>query len=203
MKRSKVVLTAMIVLLAAAAVTTPALARRGGARGDRPRVGMMMPELTTEQQEKVEAIQEKYNDQRAELTNRAKVLALELEDMVGSDEPDFNGIESKIEDISKVRLDLLKLRLRIHKEVRPLLNEDQRKLFDQGLARIVGRGGMMGQWGMSGTCPMGGPGAQRGQRMMMGQCPMGGPMGGQGMMGRGMGPGMMRGGPPGDVEDDD
>jgi hypothetical protein len=32
---------------------------------------------------------------------------------------------------------------------------------------------------------------------------MGGPMGGQGMMGRGMGPGMMRGGPPEDVEDDD
>lgn len=202
MNRSKVVLTAMIVLLAAAVVAAPALARRGGARGDR-RGGWMMPQLTTEQQEKVEAIQEKYNDQRAELTNRAKVLALELEDMVGSDEPDFNGIESKLGDISKVRLDLLKLRLRIHKEVRPLLNDDQRKLFDQGLARIVGRGGMMGHRGMSGMCPMGGPGAQMGQRMMMGQCPMGGPMGGQGMMGRGMGPGMMRGGPPEDVEDDD
>jgi Spy/CpxP family protein refolding chaperone len=196
MKRSKIILTAMIVLLAAAVVAAPALARRGGGRGDRPRGGLM-PELTNEQQERIEAIHDKHNDERAELTNRAKVLALDLQEMVGDGEPDFNGIERKLEEISKVRLDLMKLRLRIHKEIRPLLDEDQRTLFDRGLARVVGRGGMVDGRGMCGMCPMGGPGAMTGGRQMMGQRPMG-----RGM-GQGMGPGMMRGGPPEDVEDDD
>lgn len=211
MKRSKVILVVLIALFTAAVVATPALAKRGSGRGAHPRGGLM-PQFTTEQQERIEAIHEKYDDERVELTNRAKVLALGLKDLVGDGEPDFDGIEDRIEEISRVRLDLMKLRIRIHKEIRPLLDEDQRTLFDQGLAHLVGhggaggrRGGMMGRGAMSGMCPMGGQGPMAGQGRMMGQhqtmgrgstdCPFG--------MGQGMGPGTMRGGSPVDVEDDD
>jgi len=82
MKRSKVILVVLIVLFAVALVAAPALARREGGRRAHPRGGMMA-QFTVEQQEQIEAIHEKYNDERAELTNRAKVLALELKDLVG------------------------------------------------------------------------------------------------------------------------
>lgn len=205
MKRSKVILAVLIALFAAAVVAAPALARRGGGRDSHPRGGLM-PQFTAEQQEQIEAIHEKYNDERAELTNRAKVLALELKDLVGDGEPDFDGIEDKLEGISRVRLDLMKLRIRIHKEVRPLLDEDQRTLFDRGLARLVGRGdaggrrgGMMGRGAGRGMHSMAGQRPGMGQHPMMGQGGMGCPFG----TGQGMGPGMMHGGPPVDVEDDD
>jgi Spy/CpxP family protein refolding chaperone len=198
MKRSKVILVALITLVAAAVAVAPALARRSGNRAAHPRGGLM-PELTAEQKEQIEEIHEKYSDERAELTNRAEVLALELGDLVGDGEPDFNGIEDKLEEISRVRLDLMKLRLRIHREIRPLLDEDQKMLFDRGLARLVerraagGRRGMMGRGGRWGQRAMGG------RQSMMGHGPMGGHFG----TGRGSGPGMMQGGPPEDVEDDD
>lgn len=195
MKRSKVILVVLIALFAVAVVAAPALARRGGGRRAHPRGGMM-PQFTAEQQERIEGIHEKYNDERAELTNRAKVLALELQDLVGDGEPDFDGIEDKLAEITKIRLDLMKLRLRIHKEVRPLLDEDQRTLFDRGLARLVGRGGaggrggMMGRGALQGMCPMGGDGRMAGQGRAMGR---------HSMMGRGQ----MGWAPPDDVEDDD
>jgi Spy/CpxP family protein refolding chaperone len=195
MRRSKVILTTLIALLAVGLVVTPALARRGGARGARSGMGFV-PQFTSEQQEQIEQIHEKYNDERAELTNRAKVLAIELEDLVGDGEPNFNGIEAKLEEISKVRLDLMKLRLRIHKEIRPLLDDDQRTLFDAGLARIVGRGGAGWHRGMTGRGAAGrGMRPMAGRRSVMGRGSMHCPFG--------MGWGMMRGDPPADVEDDD
>jgi Spy/CpxP family protein refolding chaperone len=196
MKRSKVILIALIALVAVAAVVTPAVARRGEGRRAHPRGGLM-PELTAEQQERIKAIHEKYDDERAELANRAKVLRLELGEVVEDGEPDFDAIEEKLEEIAEVRLGLTKLRLRIHKEVRPLLDEDQRTLFDRGLARLVGRGGRDGHCGMMGR------GAGRGMHQRGGTCPMmgDGPMGRRPGMGMGRGP--MGWDPPEDVEDDD
>jgi Spy/CpxP family protein refolding chaperone len=200
MKRSKVILVVLIALFAVGTVAAPALARRGEGRRGHPRGGMM-PEFSAEQQEQIEAIHEKYSDERAELVNRGKVLRLELQDLVGDGEPDFDGIEGKLEEISRVRLDLMKLRLRIHKEVRPLLDEDQRTLFDHGLAGLVGRGGRGGQCGMTGRGP--GRGVHpRGEMLgRMGRHPMAG----RGQMGcpHGMGHGPMGWGSPDDVEDDD
>jgi Spy/CpxP family protein refolding chaperone len=194
MKRSKVILIALIVLVAAAAVAAPAIARRGEGRRAHPRGGMM-PQFTAEQQERIEAIHEEYNDERAELTNRAKVLRLELGEIIEDGEPDFDAIEDKLEEIARVRLDLVKLRLKIHKEVRPLLDEDQRTLFDQGLARMVERGPAGERCGRMGR------GGGRGMHPRAGMCPMmgRGPMGGH----PGMGSGPMGWGPPDDVEDDD
>ena len=90
MRRSKVILVVLIALLAVAAAAAPVLARREGGRRAHPRGGMM-PEFTAEQQEQIEVIHERYNDERAELTNRAKVLHLELGEFVGDGEPDFDG----------------------------------------------------------------------------------------------------------------
>jgi Spy/CpxP family protein refolding chaperone len=193
--RKRAVTIAVLVLMGIALVTLPSVAAKGRSAGRGMRGGMGMgPAFTQEQLDKIEKIHDKYADQRAELTNRLKVLRLEGKDLVEADSPDFNAIESKIEEISKVKLDLVKLRLTIHKEIRPLLDDDQKTLFDRGIGRLLGgwggmdhgRMGHMDGRGMSGgRCMMGGPGmrgghaAMGGPGMMGGGCMMGGPgMGG-------------------------
>ena len=211
MKGKKKLATILVVsLLGVALLTVPAMAVRGRAAGrGAPGMGMGMgPAFTEEQQEQVEKIHEKYADNRAELTNRLKVLALEADDAVGDGEPDYNAIENRIEEMSKIRVELAKLRLRIHKEIRPLLDDDQKILFDRGLGRgmMGGRGGhpgMMGHRGMSG----GMKGGRGGRPGMMGQSGMGGGMMGGPGAGRGMMGGQVQMYPwcpfADDVEDDD
>ena len=177
MKGKKKLATILVVsLLGVALLTVPAMAVRGRAAGrGAPGMGMGMgPAFTEEQQEQVEKIHEKYADNRAELTNRLKVIALEADDAVGDGEPDYNAIENRIEEMSKIRVELAKLRLRIHKEIRPLLDDDQGMMGHRGMSGGMkggrgGRPGMMGQSGMGGGM-MGGPGAGRG--MMGGQVQM-------------------------------
>jgi Spy/CpxP family protein refolding chaperone len=212
MKRSKVLLVSMLAVAVIAAAALPAAARRGGAMGSAMGGGRGMgmgPMFTSEQQEQIEKIHERYQDQRVELTNRLQALHVEMGDLMQAEgEPDFGAIEKKLEDISSVRLELAKLRLRIHKEIRPLLTDDQKTLFDAGMGRMLMHSrGMRGGRGMS--CPMGmnqGCAPGMGNRMGMGQGAMGGQRGAwggrQGMMGYGM-PGCIAPVEPPDDGDDD
>lgn len=208
---------AMIVVLALtgiALIAVPALAVRGRSGGRDMWRGAgrgMGPAFTEEQQEQIEEIHDKYADQRAELTNRLKVIMLETEDMLDDDsEPDFGALEKSIEQTSEIRAELAKLRLRIHKEIRSLLDGDQKVLFDRGLGRMMhgrmgGRDGMPGMSGHRGMRMMG-----RGQAMCRpgGSVAMGGGMSGHPGMGRGPGqPGMSPwcpfAGDPDDADDGD
>ena len=193
MRSKKRVITVVILALAGVALLAlPAAAFRGHAGGMGMGKGMGMgPSFTDEQMEKMEKIHERYNDERAELTNRLKVIMLEARDAVTEDTPDFDAIERRIDEMVEVKGDLAKLRLRIHKEIRPLLDDDQKVLFDRGLGRML-HGGMGG--GMGGG-PAGHPGMMGRGGMRDG---MRGGMGARGGMRGGMGGGM-GGGMPGRV----
>jgi Spy/CpxP family protein refolding chaperone len=158
MKKFKLMIGIALAAALVASVAIPAVARRGGegreAWGGRRAWGGQRergPQFTVEQQEQMEKIHEKYDDERVELANRLKVIGLEMREIVAADgEPDFDAIEAKMEDAAEVRLELAKLRLRIHKEIRPLLTDDQRTLFDARMGRFlthVGPGGR-GGYGM-------------------------------------------------------
>ncbi len=197
MKSKKRVITVVVLALAGVAlIALPTAAFRGHAGGMGMGKGMGMgPAFTDEQMEKIEKIHDRYNDERAELTNRLKVIMLEAHDAVADDTPDFDAIERRIDEMMEVKGDLAKLRLRIHKEIRPLLDDDQKVLFDRGLARMLhggmgggraGHPGMMGRGGMR----SGMRGGMRGDMPGGGRPGMRGGMGG-GMPGRaGMGGGM-------------
>ncbi len=197
MKSKKRVITVVVLALAGVAlIALPTAAFRGHAGGMGMGKGMGMgPAFTDEQMEKIEKIHDRYNDERAELTNRLKVIMLEAQDAVADDTPDFDAIERSIDEMTEVKGELVKLRLRIHKEIRPLLDDDQRVLFDRGLARMLhggmagdraGHPGMMGRGGMR----SGMRGGMRGEMPGGGRPGMRGGMGG-GMPGRaGMGGGM-------------
>lgn len=201
MKSKKRVITVVVLALAGVAlIALPTAAFRGHAGGMGMGKGMGMgPAFTDEQMEKIEKIHDRYNDERAELTNRLKVIMLEAHDAVADDTPDFDAIERRIDEMLEVKGDLAKLRLRIHKEIRPLLDDDQKVLFDRGLGRMLHGGmgggrachpGMMSRGGMRDGMRggmrggMGGPGA--GHPGMTGRGGMGGGMPGRAGMGGGV-----------------
>ena len=198
MKRSKFIITAVAILAVSAAIVVPAVAQKAFPQAPMtPGMGRRAcagfgPQFTLEQQEQIKKIHERYNDERTEFANRLKVMALEMQDVVEADEPDFKAIERKMEDMAAVKLDLAKLKLRIHQDIRPLLDDDQRTLFDRGFGRRMGHGGMSclgagptgGRGGMSGHGGMG-HGGRMGNRAVGGQRPMHG--------GMGMGPGAAAG----------
>ncbi len=176
MKRKKLITAIILALATATLLATPVLARRGreGACGMGRGLG---PEFTTEQKEEIEEIRAKYEDERVELHNRVAAMHLDLEEILDGDEPDFRALERMIDDISTTRADLMKLKLRQHQEVRSILDEDQRSLFDAGFARRFGRGLVMGGHGK----------ADCGMRPGMGHPGKGHPgMGGRGMCRPGM-----------------
>ena len=203
--RKRVITIAVLALAGIALIALPAAAFRGRAGGMGMAKGMGMaagPAFTDEQLEQMEKIHDRYDDERVELSNRLKVLILEAHDVVAGEAPDFNAIERRIEEVSEVRVKLAKLRLKMHKEIRPLLDDDQKVLFDSGLGRMLhggmggpgaGHPGMMGRGGMRGGMGggmrdgmrggAGGPGA--GHPGMMGRGGVGGGMPGRTGMGGG------------------
>ena len=160
----------VLVLMGVALLSVPAGARMGrAARGARGVGRGMGPAFTEEQQEQIEKIHDSYADERAELTNRLKVIMVEAHDVDSDDAPDYKAIERNIEEAAEVRVKLAKLRLQVHKEIRPLLDDDQKVLFDRGLATKLhssggpGSPGMMGRrGGMGRGGAMGRDGAMRG-----------------------------------------
>jgi len=196
MRRSRAILALVLATVVLAAVAAPASARWGhGMRGGDPGRGMALrPQFTQEQEQAIQKIRDKYEDQRVGLHNKLGVAADELGKLLEADAPDLGKVESKIEEMANLRLEVVKQRLRQHGEIRGLLDADQRLLFDRGLGRIFGGsmfgGQMRGMGPNSGGCG-GGPDARPG---MFGQCcPMGAA---PGMPGAGPGAGMLRSGCP-------
>lgn len=195
-RKRKLVTIVVLALTGVALIAVPAVAMRGRMGGGQRGMGRGMgPAFTDEQQEQIETIREKYSDERAELTNRLKVIMVEAQEADTDGEPDYGALERNIEEVAEIRVQLAKLRLEIHKEIRPLLDDDQKVLFDRGLAGVLrggfgGRGGHPGMMGRRGGMGRGGMRNGGMGRGAMGPGGMGGCMPGQPGMGRGMGAGV-------------
>ena len=169
-KKRKLTQVAVLALAGLTLMAAPAAAMRGRAGGGQRGMGRGMgPSFTEAQQEQIKKIHAKYSDERAELTNRLKVIMVEAHDVDSDAAPDYKAIERNIEEAAEVRVKLAKLRLQVHKEIRPMLDDDQKVLFDRGLATKLhssggpGSPGMMGRrGGMGRGGAMGRDGAMRG-----------------------------------------
>ncbi len=210
MTRKKILIAVVLTIAVAGLIAAPAIAQRvvekrmcvvDGGHGMGHGKGMQ-PEFTAEQKEQIGTIKAKYEEERVALANRMKAMHIEAKDILEKDPPDFKAIEKKIDEFSKVHTDQAKLRLRQHQEIRALLDDDQKTIFDAGFARKIhgllggGRGHGMGRGGCDGMmggrmgCDMGGGkmGGKMGCGMMGGRmmggkmgCDMGGMMGAPGM----------------------
>jgi len=193
-KKRKITQVAVLALAGLTLMAAPAAAMRGRAGGGHRGMGRGMgPAFTEAQQEQIKKIHDKYSDERAELTNRLKVIMVEAHDIDAGSAPDYGDIENNIEEVANIKVKLAKLKLQIHKEVRPLLDDDQRVLFDRNLGGMLhggmggsGHPGMMGRSGGMRCGEMMGRGGVMGCKGAKGGSGMGGMSGHPRMMGRAM-----------------
>ena len=159
MSRKGIIITAAVAVLVLSLVSAVAIARPGGRMGGgmtgaraRTMGGGMGPAFTIEQKEEMTEIREGFDEERVGLTNKMKVMHLEMQELLGADDVDFGKIERMIDNVTELRGEMTKLRLRQHVAIRKILDDDQRVLFDKGFGRILGHGG---RGGMMDCGPMG------------------------------------------------
>ncbi len=133
--------------------------------------------LTKEQEKKLQEMRVAHQKEMIPLRAQLKVKQIEMRELFRGD-PNQGTINSKIDEISKMRADIQKKNAAHRIAMRNVLTPEQRELWDSRPHRM-GRGfdgprgrGMKMHRGMRGECPQGMEG-------------MGGPGGGHGMMGQG------------------
>jgi len=189
MSRKTIITATVVALVALTALSTVALAGRGERAGFAMTGGKgmaecrmgdrgMRPSFTTEQKEEMEEIRASFEDERVELQNRLKVLHVEMQELTEDDDLDFGKLERMIDEAAELRAQVMKLKLKQHRAIRKILDDDQRVLFDRGITRMLSRGGHGGMRGAKDCGPMG-----RGGRRGCGPAKCGSM--GHGMMGAG------------------
>ena len=170
MKTNRTLAVVSIVLLLVVVMAGVSLARRAGQghMGGRADCGPADCQrgpgierfLTTEQMEKVDKVRGKYHDQRAEIFTKMATLRGEMRDLLSQPEPDFGKVGERIDAMSDLRARLAKMRLEQHKEIRGLLTDEQRAIFDRRFADADcdGPDGAMACGPMGGDMECGGAG---------------------------------------------
>ena len=117
----------------------------------------MIPNLTDDQQKKIDALNVKHLKEVTNLKNQVKIKEAELRVLETADKPDKNAIDKKIDEIMTLKTQLAKAGANHRQEVRALLTDEQKVYFD---AMPRGKGGCCGGYhgGGQGGGYRGGPG---------------------------------------------
>ncbi|MEH0153802.1 Spy/CpxP family protein refolding chaperone [Limibacter armeniacum] len=118
---------------------------RGSHHGNRGEHKMRIPGLTDEQHEKIKAIHVKYGKEMLPIRNEIKEQKAKLNSLQTAENVDMKAINKTIDNISKLKGDLMKQRAASHQEVRALLNDEQRLFLDTYHGEGHGRK-MKGKW---------------------------------------------------------
>jgi Spy/CpxP family protein refolding chaperone len=172
---------------AATAAPVKAQAPMGCRMQGTPGMAGMMPDMTPEQLEKMDALRTAQVKAMAPLHADLQVKEIELQALWRADEPDAKQIIAKVKEIGAIEEKIQIAQINHRFEMRKLMTPEQRKAMKKmGMGPgMMGRGmgrGMRGMMrGQMGGCPMGGEGCG-----MQGGNNCGGP---QGPMGQGGQPG--------------
>lgn len=88
-----------------------------------------IPDLTEEQQAKIDELHLNFQKEMAPKRIQAQKLELELKELMIADKPDQKKIDSKVEAIGKHRIEMRKAGVKHELAVRELLTEEQRVVF--------------------------------------------------------------------------
>jgi Spy/CpxP family protein refolding chaperone len=164
----------------AAAVQAPMPCDMRGMQGMQGMMqGPMMPDMTPEQLDKVDALRTAHLKEMLPLHTDLQVKEIELDALWRADEPDAKKIIAKVKEIGGIREKMEIARINHQFDMRKLMTPEQRKAMKKmgmrpgmkGMGRGM-RGMMRGQMGGQGCDMQGG-----------GQCGMQGPMGQDGQQG--------------------
>ena len=89
-------------------------------------------DLTDEQKGKIDAIKLDTSKKLTQSQNKINELEAQLNTTITQDKVDKNKVNALIEEISKLRTEIRKERMGDHLEIRELLTEKQKVIFDQG-----------------------------------------------------------------------
>ena len=139
----------------------------------------MMPDLTPDQQDKMDALRAAHLKEMMPLRTDLQLKQIELEALWRADEPDAKKIVAKVKEIGGIREKMEVARINHMFDCRKLMTPEQLKAMKKmGMGRgMMGKGMGRGMRGQMGGCPMGGEGCG-----MQGGNQCGGP---QGPMGQG------------------
>jgi Spy/CpxP family protein refolding chaperone len=90
----------------------------------------MIPDLTDEQKEQIKDIRVESMEEMLTLKNKLGEKAARLRTLQTAAKANMSEINKAIEDIGKLRTEMMKLKAASHQEIRSLLTDEQRIFFD-------------------------------------------------------------------------
>jgi hypothetical protein len=149
MKREILVVISALAVTAALLVT-PALGGKG-CYGEGSHVGTTkkyddeVAAFLEQYGDEIQAVYEAHAEKKAEIAEEIEALSKEIDEISKAKEPDLRKLESRFEKMSDLHFELTKLKFRMHKEARELVDDGaDRAGFDRHFAMEMGCGSGMG-----------------------------------------------------------
>ena len=151
----QVLTTTLVVLMLTGVVAEAQAQRRGNNEGpNKERVeqarrgqaqGLRLPGMTDEQREQIKAIMLNGRKEALPLQNALREIKAELQTLRTAESYDEAAVAAKINEISDLQTSMMLLRERHRQEVRALLTEEQRVIFDTRKPNREARRGVPGR----------------------------------------------------------
>lgn len=133
MKTSKSIIAVMlIVLLCGANIYAEEIvdSLQQKPQGRQPKKGMVLPDLTEEQQSEMKRLRTEHLKSQLPMKNQLRELQAELQTLSTAENVNMNAIEQTIEEMGSLRVQMAKAQATHRQTIRSLLTEEQRVVFD-------------------------------------------------------------------------
>lgn len=132
----------LVIFLALFGLTALTFAQQGNQKNNDQRMEKMreirqnrnmqlgIPDLSDQQKEQIQDIRLNTRKEMMPLQNRMREKAARLKTLRTAEKADMNAINSVVDEMSSLRAEIMKVRLASEQEIRSLLTDDQRVIFD-------------------------------------------------------------------------
>lgn len=113
--------------------------KNAGMMKERGPVCMNLPDLSDDQMEGIQKVKTAFLKEIMPIENELDIRQAELKALNAGDKVDLNAVNKKIDEISVLEAKIMKKHAAHRQEIRKLLNDEQKIIFDQKGSRF-GRG---------------------------------------------------------------
>lgn len=149
-------ISALLVVMLAIAFSSTAQQRQGGSQQKKQmkfEKQEMLPDLTDAQKDQMQAIHIKSMKATQPLKNELMEKKAHLNTLNSADKADMKAINNQIDEIATIQASMQKVRAASKQEVRNMLTDDQRVMFDARRGGSSHRKGGQGTKGCDGNGP--------------------------------------------------
>lgn len=158
--KTKTLLLVVVLILSTFAYTAFAQPHMKNAM-QAPKMGLKnIPDLTTEQLSQIEKLRLEHQKQTLPVRNKLQMAELELKSLM-LDNANESKLDKQIEEIGKLRTEMMKLHTKHRLEVQKLLTDEQKVYFDARGFGHRGKSGRMMRGAGDCYCPGEGRGGRR------------------------------------------